>query len=146
MDRFSSLQEVSIGDLLIQTTRYEEYQAGKMISSGTTSALIKYTTLENGKIKAIIGNNDLNNKVMSTVFDKCITSLDRLLLFSTPMKSNADVQSNQMLKVILGFTCDERIYENIEPVVGSLFFENQKLVKVSFTMANPERLIEFYSD
>ena len=85
MDRFSSLQEVSLGDLFIQTTRYEEYQAGKMISSGTTSALIKYTTLEDGRIKVIIGNNDLNDKLMSTVFDKCITSLDRLLLFSIPI-------------------------------------------------------------
>ena len=56
MDRFSSLQEVSLGELFIQTTRYEEYQAGKMISSGTTSALIKYTTLEDGRIKVIIGN------------------------------------------------------------------------------------------
>ncbi len=146
MDRFSSLQEVSLGDLFIQTTRYEEYQAGKMISSGTTSALIKYTTLEDGRIKVIIGNNDLNDKLMSTVFDKCITSLDRLLLFSIPTKSNAEVRSNQMLRIVFGFTCNERIYKNIEPVVGSLFFENGKLVKVSFTMANPERLIEFYSD
>jgi hypothetical protein len=146
MDRFSSLQEVSLGDLFIQTTRYEEYQAGKMISSGTTNALIKYTTLEDGRIKVIIGNNDLNDKLMSTVFDKCITSLDRLLLFSIPTKSNAEVRSNQMLRIVFGFTCNERIYKNIEPVVGSLFFENGKLVKVSFTMANPERLIEFYSD
>lgn len=117
-----------------------------MISSGTTSALIKYTTLEDGRIKVIIGNNDLNDKLMSTVFDKCITSLDRLLLFSIPTKSNAEVRSNQMLRIVFGFTCNERIYKNIEPVVGSLFFENGKLVKVSFTMANPERLIEFYSD
>ena len=81
---------------------------------------------------------------MSCEFDTCISLHDRLLMLSSPDETNADIMVVAMLKNIIGTTCKIKKYADIEPVVGSIYTDNGHVVKMSFTMANPERLIELY--
>lgn len=144
MDSYTPFKTVNLQAFFFQTTRYEEYQAGKMIDSGSTSILIRCTLMDDNRIKCIIGNNDLSNKLMSCEFDTCISLHDRLLMMSSPQKTNADIVVVAALQSIVGTTCSERNYLPNEPVVGSIYTEKGCVVKMSFTMANPERLIELY--
>lgn len=42
------------------------------------------------------------------------------------------------------FTRKEKVYGKNEPVIGSIYTERRRPVKMSFTLWNPERLIEFF--
>lgn len=144
MDAHTPFQQINLQPFFFQTSRYEEYEAGKMIHSGSTSILIRCTTMPDNRIKCIIGNNDLNTKLMSCEFDTCISLHDRLLMMSSPKETNADIMVVAMLQGFIGTTCESKYYQPTEPVVGSIYTDNGQIVKMSFTMANPERLIELY--
>lgn len=145
MDTFKPFQTVQLNvPLFFQSSRYEEYEAGQLVSQGQTSVLVRCTYMDDNRIKCIIGNNDINEKLMSCEFDACISLQDRILMFSVPEETNANIIVVTMLQHIIGTTRQTKYYYNIEPVVGSIYTDNGRIVKMSFTMANPERLIEFY--
>lgn len=143
MDTYE-LQSYNIDDFVFNPQHFVEYEDGKQKSSGSTGLKI----LVANKSKKICGEiqfNDMKDKLKDTFsFDACIGSGDRLLLYSLPRQTNADIISLTVLRNICPFTQDYKIYAATEPVVCSLFTSNGFLVKVSFTFANPERLIEFY--
>ena len=144
MDFHQPFQIVQLQPFFFQASRYEEYEAGKMTDSGKTSILVRCTIMSDNRIKCIIGNNDLNTKVMSCEFDSCVSLHDRLLMMSSPQETNADIIVVAMLQNFIGTTCHSKYYQSIEPIVGSIYTDNGQIVKMSFTMANPERLIELY--
>ena len=145
MDSFKPFQTIQLNTpFFFQSSRYEEYEAGRLVSQGQTSILVRYTYMDDNRIKCIIANNDINDKLMSCEFDTCISLHDRLLMLSSPDETNADIMVVAMLKNIIGTTCKIKKYADIEPVVGSIYTDNGHVVKMSFTMANPERLIELY--
>ncbi len=144
MDPHQPFQVVQLQPFFFQASHYEEYKAGQMIDSGDTSILVRCTLMPDNKIKCIIGNNDLYSKIMSCEFDSCISLHDRLLMMSSPEETNADIIVVTMLQNIIGTTCTSKYYQSTEPVVGSIYTDNGRIVKMSFTMANPERLLELY--
>ncbi len=144
MDSYTPFQQVSLTPFVFQASRYEEYKDGQKINYGPTSIIVRCTRLDGDRVKCIIGNNDLYDKLMSCEFDECITLHDRMLMLSCPEETNAHIPIVSMLQVTTGPTCYSRNYQSIEPVVGSIYTLNGYVVKMSFTMANPERLIELY--
>lgn len=144
MDSFTPFQTFLLPELaMFRATKYEEYQNGQMIDSGECTILIKLSS-SNGKISCLFGNNNLYDKLSSCTFDACITLPDRLLLMSNPLQTNANIPVIAMLSSILDYTCEKKDYDPTEPVVGSIYTMNGHIVKMSFTMSNPERLIELY--
>ena len=77
-------------------------------------------------------------------FDACMGCNDRLLLYSLPKETNANIIVMAVLQNICHCTRNLKIYSATEPVVCSIFTSKGHLVKLSFTFANPERLLEFY--
>lgn len=144
MGSHSPFHTVELRPFFFQASRYEEYEAGQIINSGETTILVRCTIMPDNRIKCIIGNNDLNARLMSCEFDTCISLHDRLLMMSSPQVTNADIIVVTMLQNIVGTTCETKYYHSSEPVVGSIYTDNGRIVKMSFTMANPERLIEIY--
>ena len=145
MDRHTPFQTFHLpGITMFYAHRYEEYQGGQMIDSGNTMIMIKLSPVGDNGINCVIGNNNLYDRLSSCSFDTCISLADRYLMLSNPQETNAQIPVIAMLRAVVGYTCEHRDYDPIEPVVGSLYTENGEFVKVSFTMANPERLIELY--
>lgn len=144
MDAHKPFITVSLEPFIFCANRYEEYEDGQLKASGNTSVEVVVRNQLDGQIQCLLGNNDLCTKLMSTKFDLCISLNDRLLMMSSPEYTNANILVVAMLQNLVGNTCLERNYESIEPVVGSIYTEQGVVVKVSFTMANPERLIELY--
>lgn len=144
MDSYQPFITQKLESFIFKAKRYEEFKNGEKIASGSTTLDVVVKPQCNGQIQCLFANNDLNEKLMSTTFDTCISSHDRLLMMSSPQHTNADVPVISVLQFVIGTTCEERYYQSIEPVVGSIFTEQGKVVKLSFTMANPERLIELY--
>lgn len=145
MDSYKPFQDFIISaPNYFRPNRYEEYQNGQLISSGNTSMVIEFYSNSNGEVICNITSNNLSSKMISTHFDKCMTLQDRILMLSSPQKSNANILFVTTIRSIIGYTCDKRNYKSNEPVVGSIYTNNGRLVKMSFTMSNPERLMELY--
>ena len=104
----------------------------------------KLSPLDGGRIGCVIGNNNLSDRLMSCSFDSCITLNDRLLMLTNPRETNANIPVIAMLSSFVGYTREQYNFKPIEPVVGSIYTENGNIAKMSFTMSNPERLIELY--
>lgn len=144
MDTYKPLQEIYFSNIkLFKANHYEEYKNGSLIDSGNTDILVKLSPSESG-IKCLIGNNNLCDRLSSCSFDRCITLQDRLLLFNNPIETNANIPITAMLSTLMGYTRGAYYYASIEPVVGSIYTSDGTIVKISFTMANPERLVELY--
>jgi len=142
MDRYDPLQLFNLNSFVFQATRYEEYQGGRLIDSGNTLILVNCQVGEN--IKCLIGNNNLHEKLMSCTFDQCMTLNDRLLMITCPAATNVSVPIISVLRMTLGYTRESKLFNSNEPIVGSIYTENGNVVKMSFTMGNPERLIELF--
>lgn len=69
---------------------------------------------------------------------------DRIMFYTTAVNANVQNTTLVMLSSTVGYTRENKIYEENEPVVASVFTINQSVVKISFSIANPDRLIEFY--
>ena len=130
---------------MFPSLRYEEYSNGNLISSGKCSARIIIEPAGKGSINCIIENNGIEDRLMSNFsFDACITLHDRLLMLSNPEHTNAQIPVGGMLSMFVGYNRVEKFYDSLEPVVGSIYIDGNDVVKISFTLSNPERLIEFY--
>lgn len=145
MDSFQEFQEITIrAKNYFYPSFYEEYEAGRMVSKGNTTMKIEFYSDVDGSVVCNISSNDLPGKLTSARFDKCITLHDRILMLSCPQKTNANILAVTMMRATVGVTCLERNYKCNEPVVGSLYTDDGRLVKMSFTISNPERLLELY--
>lgn len=135
-------------DFEFRAERYEEYCAGKMISQGPTNIIVVTKTNINARQDAMqvkLMSNNIPEKIKSQFsFDFCTTLNDRVLMASLPEKTNTRIVTTEMLRHLMSPSQYEKYYTPIEPVVASVFVKDNSLSKISFTMGNPERLIEFY--
>lgn len=145
MDRYNTMQYVRLSDMTFRPHQYVEYSGGHVKSQGLTNLSISISSDASGEIKVALLGNDITKKISSSfIFDKCLTLDDRLLMFISPKKTNTDILVLNTLNAIgIPHTRFLKLFSSIEPVVGSIFTENGRIVKISFTISGPERLIEF---
>ena len=61
-----------------------------------------------------------------------------------PRETNVNDSLFALLKYSINFTREKKEFTQIEPIVGHIFTENMNIIKITFKMTNPERIIEFY--
>lgn len=135
---------VRLDSFMFEPSRYDEWKGGKRINSGLTKIKVDCTSFDDGNSVVKLFNNDLQDKLSNCSFDFALTLQDRVLLFSNPPQSNADISVVEAIKYMFPLSGSPKNYQPSEPVVSSLFFQGSRLVKMTFTMSNPERLIELY--
>ena len=141
---FPPFSQVRPDSFSFEPSRYDEWRGGKKIDSGLTKIKVDCTFFDEGNSVVRLLYNDLQNKLSDCSFDMAVTLEDRVLLFSNPSQSNADILAVTAFKYTFPPSRIEKNYLPTEPVVSSLFFRGGRLVKMTFTMSNPERLIELY--
>jgi hypothetical protein len=150
-DQWPYFQDFSFQEFHFPVDRYEEWEAGRMISSGEIHFDIRFKYNAGGfqnkkvSIDVQLMDNPMPRKIMSSIkFDRATTSGERILFYIAAEQTNVQHTSIQMLSSMLGYTRNYKYYDSNEPIIGSVFTINHNVAKVSFTFGNPERLIEFY--
>jgi len=127
---------VNIGEMLgpimrngftFNYSRFEVWQGGKCIHSGESKSVISAEIVE-GNLSVNINDDNINdfiNKKFS--FGEISTNANRIM-WSKDIFNKSDLVE----------------YNN--PDISSLFYKNGKLVKVTYTIHNPNTLVEFYID
>lgn len=152
MDTWPSFQTVDFVEFKFHVNKYDEYIEGNLNSSGITNFDImfkqhNYEYSQNRRqITVDLINNPIKHKIISNIdFDLCVTMGDRLMVYIYAEKSNVDNIALNLVGSILGYTRNEKIYIENEPIIGNIFTENYNTInKISFSFVNPNRLIEFY--
>lgn len=107
--------------------RFEVWQGGKCIFSENSNSKI-ITRLEQNSLHVNIEDNSTSNYInKSFCFGEISTNNDRVMWSKDIFNTSDDIEYNT-------------------PDVSSLFFKNGELSKVTFTIHNPNTLIEFYRD
>lgn len=148
-DEWPAMQDFTFQEFSFIGNHYEMWEGGNKIRSGESKFVIRYTC--NGEeqncttIDVSIFDNPISNILLSNQsFDRAICLGDRILLYITPAITNVQNTTLTMLSSIIGYTRDRKRYKSNEPVVASIFTINRSIVKVSFSLANPDRLIEIF--
>lgn len=107
--------------------RFEVWQGGKCIHSDNSKSVIK-TRISDGNLHVEINDEKINDYIINAFsFGEISTNGNRMLwskdIFNT---SNGSEYNN--------------------PDISSLFYKEGRLVKVTYTIHNPNTLIEFYID
>lgn len=76
-------------------------------------------------------------------FDDLITGDHRLQYIRVPAKTNTTCVGLTMMQMLIGSTIPEKNFQTNEPYCCNVFLKNRCVAKVSFSLCNPERLIEF---
>jgi hypothetical protein len=133
--------------------RYEVWEKGKMIKSGTTNGLISGIPANvfgrtNMEITVFVTPEVMGKYIFpSFIFDVLFSQKDRLQLASIPPEKPFD--SNGIISLrdeVTGVTTPNSHKSDIQPYCSGLFFRNKKLVQISFSLNSPTRLIEFHGD
>ena len=145
MDTFEPFKEFQFTNIIIPISRYEEYSNGKLLSKGLTNLTIVVEQLED-RIAVYLVENTLTSKILSEFeFDLFITLNDRLQLTILPQETNVKDVLFIQLKHIINHTRKKKDFTPLEPIVGHVFTDDMNIVKITFKMSNPERIIEFYT-
>ena len=148
-DEWPSMQDITFQKFSFRAQKYEMWEAGRMVRSGETDLTALYKC--NGgvynriSIDIILYENPLPETLMSNIrFDRAICLPDRIMFYTTAVSANVQNITLVLLSSTVGYTRESKFYEDNEPVVASVFTINQRVVKISFSLSNPDRLIEFY--
>lgn len=148
-DSFPPLQIVGKQPFAFRSTRFETWMNGSMTDSGPLNALMEchvVSTHEGEKLLVSV-SPDLHDSIESKMlFDEIVTGADRLQLIVVPEESNVDIPALMMFRMIFGPTRGQKSFSSRDPYCCNLFLQNSTIVKVSFSFANPEKLIELYDD
>lgn len=107
--------------------RFEVWQNGSCISSGDSNGQIVAKVI-NGQLNVTIDDNKINNHIIKQFsFSEISTNGDRIMWSKDIFNSNGRTQRNN-------------------PDISSLFYKQGVLNKVTFTIHDPNTLVEFYSD
>jgi hypothetical protein len=149
-DIHSSLKELNKQPFFFKPNRYEFWIDGNLTNSGKAMyEILGEVKIVDGEEKLLIifdGTELYHELCNSNVFDKFITSHDRLQLVKIPIKTNVECVGLSMMQRIVGFTCQEKYFSRSEPYCCNLFTINGLISKVTFSFSNPEKLLEFYSE
>lgn len=150
-DNWPPLQDFSFQEFNFPVDRYIEWKAGQIIDSGEVhfNVRFKYSPATEFRrkvsIDVLIENNPIQREMMSNFkFDRATTTGDRILFYIAAEESNIENASIAMISSYLGSTRKTKYYDSNEPVFASVFTINHNVAKVSFSLGNPDRLIELY--
>ena len=144
MDTFTPFQIFDFDYFEFQTQRYEEYSKGKLISNGYANFIISIKKNQS-QIDVKLLSNTLVSKIKSeSEFDVLISLQDRLQLTIFPKMTNVNDILFSILKWSINYTRESKNFIPTEPFVCHIFTNKMNIVKMSFKMTNPERLIEFH--
>ena len=140
------LKAYNVDNFDFTSHNFVEYENGKIKSKGNAIVkIIVNNEYRYNKYSVSVLGNGIKDKInLEFEFDACMGCNDRLLLYSLPKETNANIIVMTVLQNICHCTRNLKIYSATEPVVCSIFTSKGHLVKLSFTFANPERLLEFY--
>lgn len=80
-----------------------------------------------------IFDNPLSEFLLSKIeFGRAICLGERIMFYSTPESTNVQNTTLAMLPAIVGYTREQKFYEDNEPIAASIFTINQSVVKMSF--------------
>jgi hypothetical protein len=149
-DTFEPFQELGKKGFVFNASRFEIWAFGKIVSSGPTNSIFyANVVLTEGLEKVEVTHDEprLKNELSAkTYFDKFITATDRLQLVVIPEVTNSENVAIMMFRLTIGTTCQFKFFRNNEPFCCNLFLQNGRIVKITFSFSNPEKLIEFYND
>lgn len=148
-DNWPPFQDFSFQEFSFPVDKYVVWQDGQIIDSGDVNFRV-YFKYSGGNffsrkvsIDVSIANNPISQTLLSRfTFDRATTSGDRILFYIAAESSNVQNPSVNMLASLLGYTRSRKDYARNEPVVASVYTINQNVAKVSFSLGNPDRLIE----
>ena len=160
-DQFAPFIPLVPGPFTFHSTRYELWSDGKKISQGRTSTKVKaqLSPISDNDINRYymqINNPELHNIVVeNNVFLIFTTQKDRIMLLNMPRNASRDSQG---LRNVRSFLPSTGIGSDVpqsywpaslgknQPYCCSLFYQTKKLVKITFSINEPETLLELYSD
>lgn len=149
-DKHTDRKELNKQSFYFQPSRYELWIDGSLLNSGKTDQVIRAAAIiENGeeKIKINFDDSKLHHELKQfNIFDKFITSNDRLQLVTIPVDTNVECVGLLMMQHLVGFTRQKKNFDRNEPYCCNLFTINGVISKVTFSYSNPEKLLEFYSE
>lgn len=144
-DRFKPFQRLRIQPFFFYPSRYEVWQKGKIVKQKSVTGKID-GQLFNNMLRVDFADIDDENEIQNgTCFDIFITQIDRLLLATIP--SNEEFGEHDGLtsmRTLIGATRPEKKFSDLEPYCCSLFTQNGRISKISFSFSNPAKLLEFH--
>jgi len=148
-DKFEPFKVVQKYNFTFQPTRFEMWIGGKMVANGEINSTIfaKIVTVDGDeKMEISFDDSKLNNELSNkTIFDRFVTATDRLQLITVPNETNSENIGIMMFKMTIGATRQNKNFNRNEPYCCNLFYQQGKIVKITFSYSNPEKLLEFYS-
>lgn len=136
-DEWPAMHNFTFQEFSFRGRNFEMWEAGRIIRSGVFNANIH--CIYNGgvynptSIEVSIFDNPLSEFLLSKIeFDRAICLGERIMFYSTPESTNVQNTTLAMLSSIVGYTREQKFYEDNEPIAASIFTINQSVVKMSF--------------
>lgn len=142
-DTFEPFQEFDANEFDFQTERFEIWQDGNIIKKGNCNfnVICRVKEIQNENRMIVVLNETLNGHIKeSMVFDKLISSNDRLVMLALPNSSNHN--KIQMLTQMYGSTRPMYTFANNEAYTCSIFLKNGQISKLSFNIYGSEKMVE----
>jgi hypothetical protein len=159
-DQFTPFIPLVPGPFTFHSTRYELWKHGQKISQGSTPTKVEallspVSDSDINRYYVQINNPELHNTVVeNNVFLIFTTQKDRIMLLNLPRNASRDTQGLSNLRSFLpstGIGSDlpssywPVSLDKNQPYCCSLFYQTKKLVKITFSINEPETLLELYS-
>lgn len=144
MDSYAAMRPCRVGDFKFLANRYEMYQDQRKTAQGNINSIVHAQYSDDTILVHILNNKIYGALDSDFVFDAAMTLNDRILLYSNPEESNVKCLLFAFLKSLVSTTRKVKYYKTNEPVACSIYTDNGNIFKVTFTMANPDRLIELF--
>lgn len=151
-DQFESGKYVTVKDFVFRPKRYEVWREGDKIKEGKINNKVKsivrgeeeeYST---NVLIEIEDSEKIGHIVRKSVYDVCVTSVDRVQMLTIPAEKNSvECVGLASCRNGTGPTRRSKEFEKNEPYCCNLFLKDGNLSKVTFSINRPEKLVEFYS-
>ncbi|MEZ4803496.1 MAG: hypothetical protein R2797_12050 [Gelidibacter sp.] len=143
-DTFEPYQEFEPIEFNFQANNYEIWKNAQLIDKGQRNIMFisQNKVIQNINRTIVVINDTLNGIIkQGNVFDKAISSNDRIVLLTLPANNGND--KIQMLSQIYGATRPAYLLDNNEAYSCSVFFKNNNVAKLSFNFYGGH-LLEVY--
>jgi hypothetical protein len=147
-DRFEPFQKTSFDSFQFVPIRYEVWQGGKLSASGIFTGIIQayISNINSNNIRIKINDESVLNHISADFnFSTIFTQTDRIQFAEIPPAKHSDCNGLNALRLVTGTTCNDKIFDELEPYCAGLFLQGGKLKKMTFSFNSPVRLIEFYT-
>lgn len=145
-DNFEPLNELKMFPFDYKFSKYELWEKGNIIKQGQNNGEIiaKVINYTKEQMNIEIDNNKIPNFIKSEmIFDKLITSVDRLQLLIIPENPPSNNRGIMIFKSFFGSTRANKSFNENEPYCCNIFFINKKIDNITFSFSNPERLLKY---